>query len=98
MTSLSDSLHSTLLITATAVVTVATYVSAKSWLWPSRPSVLPNPLKTGLYDKELVYQDDAFPGARDVDTPVSGFDMKIRGMLLMRIILVRYHSSVRVWP
>ena len=77
MTSLPDSLHNTLLVTTTAVATVATYVLAKSWLWPTRPAVLPNPLKTGTHDKEQIYQADAFPGARDVDTPVSVSSKKI---------------------
>lgn len=68
---LSDSLPSSALVATTAVATVAFLALAKLSLWPSRPRVLHNPLKTGASDELNVYQPDAFPGARDVDTPVS---------------------------
>ncbi|KAM0250559.1 hypothetical protein ACHAQJ_008569 [Trichoderma viride] len=62
-------------ITATAVATTTLLLLARSALWPRWGKTLPNPLKTtipGLPKDEiegLVYQPDAFPGARDVDTP-----------------------------
>jgi hypothetical protein len=66
-------------VTATAVATTTLLLLARSALWPRWGKALPNPLKTtipGLPKEEiegLVYQPDAFPGARDVDTPVSDF-------------------------
>jgi hypothetical protein len=64
-----------------AVIILTTVVilglTSASTLWPRREKVLPNPLKTGLISrlpddelKNLVYQPDQFPGARDVETPV----------------------------
>lgn len=66
-----------LAVTGTAVATVALLVLAKVALWPRGQKVYPNPLKTVIprTPKEklakLVYQPDQFPGARDVETPVS---------------------------
>lgn len=69
---------SPIVIAATAtVVTAATLVLAREVLWPKWARVLRSPLKTTLpYMRkediaDLVYQPDQFPGARDVETPVS---------------------------
>lgn len=67
-----------IVVSTTAVATAALVVLAKAALWPSNPKVIPSPLKTVIphtpKDKlaHLVYQPDQFPGARDVETPVSG--------------------------
>ncbi|CAM1505635.1 Fc.00g112720.m01.CDS01 [Cosmosporella sp. VM-42] len=66
---MAPELPSAALVATTAVATVAFLAIAKATLWPARPKVLRNPLKLGVVGKELVYQPDAFPGARDVDTP-----------------------------
>jgi hypothetical protein len=64
-------------VTATAVATATLLLLAKSVLRPRWGKALPNPLKTTIPRlprdevEGLVYQPDAFPGARDVDTPVS---------------------------
>lgn len=65
------------LVTVTAITTTTILVFANNVLWPRRDKTLPSPLKTTLPTlpqdkvKELVYQPDQFPGARDVQTPVS---------------------------
>ncbi|KAL7819075.1 putative alpha/beta hydrolase family protein [Trichoderma gracile] len=61
-------------VTTTAVATATLLLFARSALWPRWGKVLPNPLKTAAAaDKVevegLVYRPDAFPGARDVETP-----------------------------
>ncbi|KAH0499468.1 hypothetical protein TgHK011_006665 [Trichoderma gracile] len=61
-------------VTTTAVATATLLLFARSALWPRWGKVLPNPLKTAAtVDKVgvegLVYRPDAFPGARDVETP-----------------------------
>jgi hypothetical protein len=69
----------TAIVTATAIATTAFIAFGKISLWPQREKVLPSPLKTlspaavASSDtfNDLVYQPDQFPGARDVDTPVS---------------------------
>lgn len=64
-------------ITATAVATATLLLLARSALRPRWGKALPSPLKTTIPRlpsdevERLVYQPDAFPGARDVDTPVS---------------------------
>lgn len=64
-------------VTATAVATATLLLFARSALRPRWGKALPNPLKTTIPRlprdevEGLVYQPDAFPGARDVDTPVS---------------------------
>lgn len=64
-------------VTTTAVATTL-LIFARSALWPRWGKALPNPLKTAIPGTPkdeidgLVYRPDAFPGARDVDTPVSG--------------------------
>lgn len=65
------------LVTVTAITTTTILVLANTVLWPRRDKTLLNPLKTTLPKlpqeeiKQLVYQPDQFPGARDVQTPVS---------------------------
>ncbi|KAL6804711.1 hypothetical protein GGI42DRAFT_342126 [Trichoderma sp. SZMC 28013] len=61
-------------VTTTAVATTL-LIFARSALWPRWGKALPNPLKTAIPGTPkdeidgLVYRPDAFPGARDVDTP-----------------------------
>ncbi|KAI5465861.1 hypothetical protein BGZ63DRAFT_411326 [Mariannaea sp. PMI_226] len=74
----------TALIATTAVIaTLGLLALGRKALYPDYPKVLSNPLKTGTvsraiansksnpasYSGALVYQPDALPGARDVDTP-----------------------------
>ncbi|KAF5554288.1 2-hydroxy-6-oxo-6-phenylhexa-2,4-dienoate hydrolase [Fusarium napiforme] len=65
-----------LVVTTTVLSTVAFLAFARALLYPVRPKTIRNPLKAGVYDKanadklkNLVYQPDQFPGARDVETP-----------------------------
>lgn len=67
-----------LVVTTTVFSTIVFLAVAHTLLYPVRPKTLRNPLKEGVYDKSnadkvknLVYQPDQFPGARDVETPVS---------------------------
>lgn len=66
-----------LVVTASALATATVYALAKAALWPRHAKVLPGPLKTAAVQgsgngaRDLVYQPDHFPGARDVATPVS---------------------------
>ncbi|KAF4967771.1 hypothetical protein FSARC_4745 [Fusarium sarcochroum] len=68
---------STALVAITTVFsTIAFIILARTLLYPVRPKSIRNPLKEGVYDKSnaqnlknLVYQPDQFPGARDVETP-----------------------------
>ncbi len=59
-----------------AVTTVALLLLARRSLYPDHGRVIPGPHKTALphlskaeYDR-MEYKPDAFPGARDVETPV----------------------------
>ncbi|OAA43167.1 Alpha/beta hydrolase fold-1 [Metarhizium rileyi] len=69
-----DAPHATV-ATAAAVATASLILVAKAVLWPRRRRVLPSPLRTVLPRasreelSRLVYLPDAFPGARDVETP-----------------------------
>lgn len=73
----SSTTSNVLVISTTALATAGLIAFARVTLWPSKVKVLDNPLKNVIPHmskeklKELVYQPDAFPGARDVDTPVS---------------------------
>ena len=64
------------LIAGTAALTVAFLFLASALYYPHRLSIIPNPLRAGipqLSEKEvsrLEYKPDAYPGARDVTTPV----------------------------
>lgn len=64
------------LVAVTAVATVAFLWLARVALYPRGQSVIPNPLRTEiprLSEKEvssLEYGPNAYPGARDVPTPV----------------------------
>ena len=70
-------------VTTTAVATATLFVAAKAALWPRRQKTLRGPLKTIIprYAKaelaELAYQPDQFPGAKDVETPVSAQRMEL---------------------
>lgn len=63
--------------TVAALITATVFIISREVLWPRWAAVLPNPLKTSLKRmnkediKDLVYKPDQFPGARDVETPVS---------------------------
>jgi len=71
----SQDTSTALVATTTVISTVVFLVVARSLLYPVQPKTIRNPLKLGVYDadkvKNLVYQPDQFPGARDVETPVS---------------------------
>lgn len=75
------------LIAGTAALTAAFFLLAGALYNPRRLSVIPNPLRTGipqLSEKEvsrLEYKPDAYPGARDVTTPVciSNSDKQVSG-------------------
>ncbi|KAM5351600.1 hypothetical protein ACJ41O_004323 [Fusarium nematophilum] len=65
-----------LVATTTAIATVAFLALARVVLYPALPKAIRNPLREGAYarsdgekTKDLVYQPDQFPGARDVETP-----------------------------
>ncbi|CAJ0553534.1 Ff.00g120460.m01.CDS01 [Fusarium sp. VM40] len=65
-----------LVVTTTVFSTIVFLALARTLLYPVQPKTLRNPLKEGVYDKSnadkvknLVYQPDQFPGARDVETP-----------------------------
>ncbi|KAK7394076.1 hypothetical protein QQX98_013139 [Neonectria punicea] len=68
-----------LIATTAALATIALLAITRAALWPARPKILPNPLKTGsglsksnsssTPSETLVYHPDLLPGARDVDTP-----------------------------
>lgn len=67
-----------LVVTTTVFSTIVFLALARTLLYPVQPKTLRNPLKEGVYDKSnadkvknLVYQPDQFPGARDVETPVT---------------------------
>ena len=67
-----------IMIVATTVVTTLTaLVLAWRFLYPRRPLVIQSPLAEVVSGRkpsaveELEYHPDEFPGARDVDTPVS---------------------------
>lgn len=68
--------RSTAVIATTVAVTVALTSLARLTLWPQKRAVIPGPLSRihKLSKDELAqvpYTPDAFPGARDVVTPVS---------------------------
>ena len=74
----SQDTSTALVATTTVISTVVFLVVARALLYPVQPKTIRNPLKLGVYDKlnadkvkNLVYQPDQFPGARDVETPVS---------------------------
>ncbi|KAL7798116.1 putative alpha/beta hydrolase family protein [Trichoderma ceciliae] len=64
-----------IVVTTTAVATATLLLLARWALCPRWGKALPNPLKTAIAGRlteeieGLVYQPDAFPGARDVETP-----------------------------
>jgi hypothetical protein len=66
-----------IIIAGTAIATTALHLFLRAYLWPTPPQIDPSPLRTTLpklspaeLDK-LEYKPDNFPGARDVETPVS---------------------------
>lgn len=64
-------------VATTAMATAAILPLLKHFLWRTHPKIIPSPLKTVLPRlspqeiDQLEYKTDAFPGARDVATPVS---------------------------
>lgn len=73
-----DAIPSTAAVATTAALVTATIlVLSREVLWPRWARVLRSPLRTVLprlseaETKRLAYQPDQFPGARDVETPVS---------------------------
>ncbi|KAG7293354.1 hypothetical protein NEMBOFW57_003402 [Staphylotrichum longicolle] len=64
-----------LIVAGTAIVTTALLSFARSYLWPTPPTVSRSPLRTILPAlspdefAKLEYKPDNFPGARDVETP-----------------------------
>lgn len=77
----TDDAHA-VVVASTVVVTTLVYSLLRAALWPPTPSVIRGPLHTvlpTLSERELEvleYKTDAFPGARDVDTPVSWRDTR----------------------
>ncbi|EGX94073.1 C6 and C2H2 transcription factor RegA-like protein [Cordyceps militaris CM01] len=74
--SASETVTSTAAIATTAaVVTASIFILSREVLWPRWAKVLRSPLKTTIprltkeETRQLVYQPDQFPGARDVETP-----------------------------
>ncbi|KAM0559671.1 hypothetical protein ACHAPJ_004195 [Fusarium lateritium] len=72
----SQNTSTALVATTTIFSTIVFIILARALLYPARRSTINNPLKEGVYDKSnadklknLVYQPDQFPGARDVETP-----------------------------
>ncbi|KAM0252064.1 hypothetical protein ACHAP5_001389 [Fusarium lateritium] len=72
----SQDTSTVLVVTTTVFSTIVFLAIARTLLYPVQPKTLSNPLKEGVYDKSnadkvknLVYQPDQFPGARDVETP-----------------------------
>lgn len=77
MSSHDSSTPVTFVAATTSIATIIFLSLARTILWPSQPKTIRNPLATGVYaksnaqeTKNLVYQPDTFPGARDVETPV----------------------------
>lgn len=98
------------LIVATAALTAVFLLLASALFYPGYESVIPNPLRTRipqLPEKEvsrLEYKPDAYPGARDVTTPVCIYNRyeRVSGMAWfesyssdhLTSYLVRYYASV----
>ena len=63
-------------IAATVAVTATLLMAGRAWLYPARGAVIPGPLQTAIPKLSqkavamLDYPPDAFPGARDVPSPV----------------------------
>jgi hypothetical protein len=66
-----------LTVAGSALVTAAGLVVLRAALWPRPPKLVRSPLRTALPRlskseiERLDYRPDFFPGARDVETPVS---------------------------
>jgi hypothetical protein len=84
----AGSINQGLMIASTAIATAAFFSLLRRFLWPTPPQVLRSPLRTvipGLSQDELnklEYKPDNFPGARDVETPVSFFIQSTRTLKL----------------
>ncbi|KAK7952100.1 Alpha/Beta hydrolase protein [Apiospora aurea] len=71
----SERSNTTAIVATTIVTTVACLSLFRHSLYPRRKQILPGPLTTSLpyltkdEIKDLPYQPDHFPGARDVETP-----------------------------
>lgn len=68
--------HSFVVLT-TVAATFAIFITLRRYLYPRHPRIIPGPLKTVIPNltkdevAKLDYTPDYFPGARDVQTPVS---------------------------
>ena len=88
----------TILLTALATTTVIGFL--KYTLWPTPAKIIPGPLHSvipKLNEQELAaleYKTDAFPGARDVDTPVSSLPFLRDRDLELTFCAVWLHSRV----
>jgi hypothetical protein len=96
-----DAASPALVATTTVLATVSFLALARALLYPARPSRIRNPLSEGVYAKSradetrhLVYQPDQFPGARDVETPVSG---PLRPEHRSRYIMTTANTVIQVW-
>lgn len=69
-------LNTAAIIASTAIATIATLSLLRFTLYPRHPKILKSPLRTVIPSltpaelEALEYKPDAFPGARDVETPV----------------------------
>jgi pimeloyl-ACP methyl ester carboxylesterase len=73
----SEAGNTGLIVAGTAIATAALLSFLRGYLWPAQPKIVRSPLRSLLpklskddFDK-LEYKPDNFPGARDVETPVS---------------------------
>ena len=99
----SQDTSTALVATTTVISTVVFLVVARALLYPVQPKTIRNPLKLGVYDKlnadkvkNLVYQPDQFPGARDVETPVSNMSTCKDHQNCADLVKVWKYSRLRV--
>ncbi|MBE3045283.1 hypothetical protein IMZ48_22570 [Candidatus Bathyarchaeota archaeon] len=102
------------LVAVTAAATVALLWLVRATLYPRGQSILPSPLRTqipGLLEKEAARMEcgsDAYPGARDVTTPVSCMDCRegllfvfiphLSSCMLTPMLTVWHNPGVRMGP
>lgn len=98
----ADGADTGLIVASTAFATTALLALLRAYLWPTPPRIDRSPLRTVLprlsqdeFNK-LEYKPDNFPGARDVETPVSLYvsfgEARILTVKLSRL------SSVWLYP
>lgn len=96
-----------LIVTTTALATATLLVLGRSAGWPRRRKILSNPLQTYPPGSQqygeletLIYRPDTFPGARDVETPVSEGPFGLPQPVTIVSDLgaaVRDIASLRIW-